>query len=245
MTAAAPGTKKNLQVSLEERGVAEITINGAKVAEITSDGNVVPYADFQVKPASTYADAEKDAPIGVIKSFNSVAVYGTTVEAAMDGSLIVYTNGKVFTNPATVNDTSVESLKIGMKMKDGTYYVGISPDTEQPMYAAPSDAPMKLDFNQAAKYAQDLEVGGKQGFRVPSLAELNVMRYALLQNEEAKATLDLANDTGFLSLKSWYWSSSPYSNEVEVPAARCQRLRDGYTSHSRKSVGMSVRPVRS
>src|SRR6266550_7132762 len=100
--------------------------------------------------------------------------------------------------------TAEKKLKVGQKMEDGTYFVGTSPDTKQPMYAAPSDAPLKLSFKQAADYAQDLVVGGKKGFRVPSLAELNVVRDALLQNEEMKKTFNL---TG--SDPAWYWSSSP------------------------------------
>jgi hypothetical protein len=163
-------------------------------------------------------------------------MFGATVEAAADGSLIVYTNGKVFTKPAPANDTAVEALKIGMKMKDGTYYVGTSPDTKQPMYAAPTDAPLKLNFNQATKYAQDLEVDGKKGFRVPSLAELNVVRNALLQNEEMKKTFNL---TG-LNPAGWYWSDTSYINLI----AYGQRFSDGFQTVHLPLLESSVRPVR-
>ena len=243
MTAAAASAKKKIQVSLEEGGVADVTINGTKVAEISPDGNVVTFTDKGTqlaKPAAApETAAKKGTSIDIGESFNTVAMYGATVEAATDGSLIVYTNGKVFIKPAPANDTAVEALKIGMKMKDGTFYVGISPDTKQPMYAAPSDAPLKLNFNKAAEYAQDLEVAGKKGFRVPSLAELNVVRDALLQNEEMKKTFNL---TGSLP-DGWYWSSSPYYDHGGY--ARCQRLSDGSQYDGVRSYGLSVRPVRS
>jgi len=243
MTEATASAKKKIQVSLEEGGVADVTINGAKVAEISPDGNVVTFTDKGTqlaKPAAaTEATAKKGTSIDIGEAFNTVAMYGATVEAATDGSLIVYTNGKVFTKPAPANDTAVEALKIGMKMKDGTYYVGISPDTKQAMYAAPTDAPLKLNFNKAAEYAQDLEVGGKKGFRVPSLAELNVVRDALLQNEEMKKTFNLTGSNP----DGWYWSSSPnYSYGV---CARCQRLSDGGQDIAHRRYGLSVRPVRS
>ncbi len=246
MTEAAASAKKKIQVSLEEGGVADVTINGTKVAEISPDGNVVTFTDKGTqlaKPAATEATTKKGTSIDIGEAFNTVAMYGATVEAAADGSLIVYTNGKVFTKPPAANaagpanDTSIEALKIGMKMKDGTYYVGISPDTKQAMYAAPSDAPMKLDFNKAAEYATGFEVGGKKGFRVPSLAELNVVRDALLQNEEMKKTFNLTGSYPH----GRYWSSSPLSG-ID---ARCQRLSDGFQSLDNRSNGLSVRPVRS
>jgi hypothetical protein len=137
------------------------------------------------------------------------------------------------------NDTSVEALKIGTKMKDATYYVGISPNTKKPMYAAPSDAPLQLNFNKAAEYAQNLEVGGKKGFRVPSIDELCMMRYALLQNEEMKKTFNL---TGW-HLHGWYWSSSFFLGFNGC--ARCKRFTDGEQANNPRVYEMSVRPVRS
>src|SRR5437762_3304433 len=37
-------------------------------------------------------------------------------------------------------------LKPGDKMPDGTIYAGISPDTHEPMYTRPSDAPLTYTF---------------------------------------------------------------------------------------------------
>jgi hypothetical protein len=237
MTEATVSAKKKIQVSLEEGGTADVTINGTKVAEISPDGNIVTFTDKGIQLAKAEAATKKGTSIDIGEAFNTVAVYGAKVELAANGSLIVYTNGKVFTKPALANDTSVEALKIGMKMKDGTYYVGVSPDTKQAMYAAPSDAPLKLSFKKAADYAQDLEVGGKKGFRVPSEAELNVVRDALLQNKEMKKTFNLTGSDP----DGWYWSSTPGN----VTSARCQRLSDGDQSVDSRDNGLSVRPVRS
>lgn len=235
--------KKTINVNFEEGGVADVTIDGTKVAEISPDGDVVAYTDKSAQlakpafPPSATTQTSTSLYVLFSPAFNSVSMYGARIEIAPEGDLTIYTNGKVFAKPAFANDTAVEALKIGMKMKDGTFYVGISPDTGRRMYAAPSDAPMRLDFNQAAKYAQDFEVGGKKGFRVPSLAELNVVRDALLQNEEMKATFNLTDLPG----DGLYWSSA--SNVGSY--AQCQRLSNGVPEYIDRSQGMLVRPVRS
>ena len=50
--------------------------------------------------------------------------------------------------------------KIGDKMPDGTIYAGISPDTNQPMYAPPTDASLTMKFNDATEYAAKLDAHG-------------------------------------------------------------------------------------
>jgi hypothetical protein len=54
--------------------------------------------------------------------------------------------------------------KIGMEMPDGSVYVGISPETNQPMYATP----VKGDVT-------NLDAHGHQDWRSPTKAELNVL----------------------------------------------------------------------
>jgi hypothetical protein len=138
-----------------------------------------------------------------------------------------------------------KELQIGDKMEDSTIYAGISPDTNQPMYADPNDAPMSMDydapmsmgFNAAAGYAKDLEVGGKKDFRVPSKAELKV----LFDNREKGALKGTFNLTGS-DPAGWYWSSTPYSG---IHAWQ-QRFSDGKQGHDilRGDVVASVRCVR-
>jgi hypothetical protein len=128
-------------------------------------------------------------------------------------------------------DSKDTEQKIGDRMADGTIYAGISPDTNQPMFAASVDAPLEITFNQAAKYARNLEVCGQKDFRVPSKAELDV----LFRNREhgaLKGTFDL---TG-----SEYWSSSPYNDA----GGWGQRFSDGAQVCYGRNVDSRVRCVR-
>ncbi len=130
---------------------------------------------------------------------------------------------------------AIANPKVGDRMPDGTIYAGISPDTNQRMYAAPADAPLCMNFNDAAKYATDLKVGDKQDFRVPTKTELNI----LFENREKgalKGTFDL---TGAL-YASWYWSSTPYN----ALNACDQRFRDGRQGSDPPHMISSVRCVR-
>jgi hypothetical protein len=63
----------------------------------------------------------------------------------------------------------------GDKMPDGTVFAGISPDTNKPMYASPADASLTMTFNDARKYAAQLDAHGNKDWRVPTMAELNVL----------------------------------------------------------------------
>ncbi|MCE9506807.1 MAG: DUF1566 domain-containing protein [Alphaproteobacteria bacterium] len=130
--------------------------------------------------------------------------------------------------------------KIGDRMEDGTIYAGISPDTNQPMYAAPVDASMSMDFNAAAKYAKDLDIGGKRDFRVPTKAELNV----LYQNREKgalKGTFNLINCLiDRRAPTDYYWSS-----ELTGYGDACvQRFCSGSQGISDMESVLSVRCVR-
>jgi hypothetical protein len=48
-------------------------------------------------------------------------------------------------------------------MTDGTVFAGISPDTGKEMFAKAADAPLSYTFNEARKYAKDLDAHGHQG----------------------------------------------------------------------------------
>lgn len=121
-------------------------------------------------------------------------------------------NGKVQLVPA-VNDAAPQAStvkaepEIGDVMKDGTIYAGISPETGKPMYAAPTDAPVRMDIEDAEKYAKKLEVGDKKDFRVPSKGELNV----LFQNKE-KGALKGTFNTVASSDTSSYWSTTRFQS---------------------------------
>jgi Protein of unknown function (DUF1566) len=122
--------------------------------------------------------------------------------------------------------------RIGDAMEDGTIYAGISPDTGRSMYATAADAPGVYDFNQAVRYARELDAQGHTDWRLPTKSELNV----LFQNREA---LGGFNYTG-LSPEGWYWSSSPFDES----AAWAQRFSDGDQYNDMKSALSSLRCVR-
>jgi hypothetical protein len=129
------------------------------------------------------------------------------------------------------------TLQVGDKMEDGTIYAGISPDTGEKMYAAPDDAPISMDFNEAAEYAKNLEVGGKKDFRVPSKAELKV----LFDNREKGSLKGTFNLTGSNRSGS-YGSSTP----CYTYNAYAQRFNDGAQhGYGRfQGFGASIRCVR-
>jgi hypothetical protein len=96
--------------------------------------------------------------------------------------------------------TKSAPLKIGAKMQDGTVYAGISPETKEPMYTTPADAPLTLTFNDAATYADKLDAHRHRDWRLPTKPELNV----LFNN---RAAIGGFNETGSFPA-GWYWSAS-------------------------------------
>jgi hypothetical protein len=120
---------------------------------------------------------------------------------------------------------------IGGKMPDGTVYAGVSPDTGKAMYAAPADASLAMEFNEAHKYCAELDASGHRDWRVPKKTELNM----LFNN---RAAVGGFNVSGSLP-ESWYWSASSHKWH-----AWAQRFTDGYQSNDGKGLNSSVRCVR-
>jgi hypothetical protein len=171
----------------DELGDIAITANGALI-EIRADGSLQVHTKGGVA-ASTKSDVD------------------------------VYTDGAVHTHPA-VNDDGRPAANAdprpGDKMADGTIYAGISPDTNKPMYATPADAQLTYTFNQAQKYAAQLDANGHKDWRVPTKRELGV----LFNNRTAICGFDV---TGSLPAR-WYWSSS----QSNFTTAWAQRFSDGH-----------------
>jgi hypothetical protein len=128
------------------------------------------------------------------------------------------------------------ALKIGDKMPDGTIYAGISPDTKEPMYAAPADAPLTMKFNEARRYAAGLDACGHKDWRVPTMAELQV-----LFNNRA-AIKGFKEDHDFLSGENWYWASN--SEKTMTTVAWSQFFGEGSQFPNLKDCDLSVRLVR-
>jgi len=120
----------------------------------------------------------------------------------------------------------------GDKMPDGTVFAGISPDTNKPMYATPTDASLTMKFNEAQEYAAKLDAHGHKDWRVPTKAELNV----LFNNRAAIGGFDISGSFP----AGWYRSSSQHKGW----GAWEQRFSDGTQLNYIKHIHSSVRPVR-
>jgi hypothetical protein len=167
-------------------------------------------------------------------------VNGTRVEVSADGNVLAFTdgsvsaykNGHITVCPVASDDISA-SRTIGDRMPDGTVYAGVSPETNQSMYATPADASLSMTFNEAQKYAAKLDAHGHKDWRVPRKAELNV----LFNN---RAAIGGFNVTGS-NPAGWYCSATPDGKWNGWG----QRFSDGQQSLIDKDYPSSVRLVRS
>ena len=125
---------------------------------------------------------------------------------------------------------AVENAEVGDTMPDGTIYAGISPDTNERMYAAPTDASLLMQFKNAAKYASKLNMNDHKDWRVPTKGEMNV----LFQNQ-GKGALQ-----GTFNPATWYWSSTPFNHD----GAWGQDTRSGLQDYNNKNCALHVRVVR-
>lgn len=141
---------------------------------------------------------------------------GLKVEIGADGKVTVFSNPLPVQPQATLKTAaSVEALKVGAAMLDGSIYAGISPDTGKPIYATPKDAPLTCAFKEAGKYAANLDTHGRRDWRVPTRAELKV----LFHNRAAIGGFDTSGS----NTAGWYWSSSRINYNAWT---RC--FSDGY-----------------
>src|SRR5205823_5371979 len=106
---------------------------------------------------------------------------------------------------------------------------------QKPMYTTPDDAPLTYTFNQAQKYAANLDANGHHDWRVPTTRELNV----LWKHRNEGALKGTFNTTGSI-VAGWYRSSSQNYNIY----AWDQRFSDGGQDYHYKSAASSLRCVR-
>jgi hypothetical protein len=180
--------------------------------------------------------AKKEISLGEDFGDVAVKVNGVRVEVHTDGSILAHTNGPVKVSPIANDDgfrlPAIAEPKVGNKMRDGTVYAGISPDTNKPMYVTPADASRTMKFNEAQEYASKLDAHGHKDWRVPTKAELNV----LFNNRAAIGRFYI----GGSNPSGWYWSSS----QNDKWNAWSQRFSDGLHDYRSMNSPWSVRPVR-
>jgi hypothetical protein len=125
--------------------------------------------------------------------------------------------------------------RIGDVMPDGTVFAGISPDTNEPMYATPADPALTFIFNEAKEYVQFLNMIktlGHDDWRVPTKNELSTLF-------NHRAAIGGFNASGSYPA-SYYWSSSQ-NNEW---GGWGQRFSDGNQFENFKVNLSAIRPVR-
>lgn len=122
--------------------------------------------------------------------------------------------------------------KPGDRMLDGSIYAGDSPDTGQPMYTTPADAPLTMHFNEATNYARNLDAHGHKDWRLPTANELNV----LFNNRVAIGSFDQSGSYP----SGRYWSNTPDGDW----GLCAQRFSDGAQRYNAHADHSSVRCIR-
>lgn len=116
-------------------------------------------------------------------------------------------------------------IKIGAKTADGFVYIGISPYTKRPLYAACEDVPFWQDFAGASRAAK----GQGRTCRLPTVKELQLMF-----NQRAMLGHFFDSVNGLA-----YWSSTASLGVF----AKCIDFADGSVRRVAKGVAMPVRLV--
>ncbi len=120
-------------------------------------------------------------------------------------------------------------------MPDGTIYAGISPDTNQPMYATAEDVPDLLSYSQALAYARTLSQQTNKNFRLPTEIELAV----IFKNHTAIGDFDTRQGAFPMA---WYWSNRTSNFSLTSSA---MNFSNGTHDYVNKVCRLSVRCVRS
>lgn len=165
----------------------------------------------------------------------AVNVKGVRVEMRPDGSILTCTDIAVNVLLHANDDAPRAVPKVpepGTKMKDGTIYAGVSPDTGTALYVLPQDAPLVMKWKEAMQYAANLDAHGHRDWKLPSKTELDMLF-------ENRAKIGGFNETGSIPA-GYYWSSS----ENALNNAWYQRFSGGFQFNVNKNNGLSVRCVR-
>ena len=129
-------------------------------------------------------------------------------------------------------------MDIGSVIADGTVYVGSSPDSGEPLFAAREDMPMLLTWHQAKLVlSPGLVFNNNADWRLPTENELNL----LCEHKHQGAFRSTFNESDSES-EGRYWSSSADTDYLGYAVA--QQFQNGYQVWQRKSCKARVRPVR-
>jgi hypothetical protein len=160
--------------------------------------------------------------------------FGEVAVRANGARVVIHANGTVESRKVDEAASSV-GPQVGDPMPDGTIYAGISPNTGTAMYTTPGDEPLTMEWNEAVRYADELDSHRRADWRLPTVAEL-----AELFNN--RAAIGGFKESGSNS-SDWYWSSTEDPDYQDY--ARMKRFPGGGRFWNWKGGAASVRPVRS
>lgn len=128
--------------------------------------------------------------------------------------------------------------QVGTKMDDGTVYAGISPETGEGLYVTPQDcpAPGYVKWQEAMKYAEELDVHNYNDWRLPTKEEFGV-----LKTNQYKGALKGLFDKESGYPTGYYWSSD---ENFHKDSAYVQKFGGYGSCDFSKEYSASVRVVR-
>lgn len=163
-----------------------------------------------------------------------------TVEIHEDGRVVAHTNAAIERRQLRWPPQPVQLVEAeppdnpGKIMLDGTVYCGMSPDTGRPMFTTSHDSYLCDTWQAAHVYAAQLNINGRQDWRVPSKTELAVLF-------ESAAAIRFIDTSGSYP-QSWYWTSTENPDNTED--AWLQEFGKGWQMPYSKTTHASLRCVR-
>lgn len=179
-------------------------------------------------------------------------LHGFIIKQDARGNLEVTSDQLVSSRPGLLNDQAIplDNLAVGTKMADGTVFAGLTVDGTQRIFAMPSDLPILMTFNDAAKAVQNLNANkmfGHNDWEIPSLENLHILN----KNREEgslKGTFNMkAHEAGSFDFPSTYSSSTEcplgYLKKLDVRATLDLNAGPDWNMMS-NLFSLSCRPVR-
>jgi len=137
----------------------------------------------------------------------------------------------------------------GTRVYDSSIAAGTSPTTGQKIYALPQDADVRMSFNDAAAYVEQLNKNktlGHDDWRLPDPEELQLL--CGMQNTGAFsgtfnwASKPVDNTEGYAA--PLYWSSLAYTQKWRTDKAKSINFKDGIPEIRFKMDRLCLRVIR-
>ena len=234
---AQENLKQKVEISVT-KDLSTATVDDTKI-EFSPNGNVAIYTNQKnlsiTRTASTVAP-EAGMQVSLVGNFRTVAAYGAKVELAAEG-IAAFAPGDIrIFSPSSQNwtstaiDAALTALAIGQQLKDGTYYIGISPDTKQEMFVPEGIITDEYNFDSQSQGPAKLNKERKHGqtdWDNLSSGELKVLGAAW----DKVAPANLRGSSA-----PWLWSSSSYLYKIGWALKPDSTAQGGVETDSRLAV---------